>query len=157
MAQFSSKILIGSLCFFCLIACHTVKKATLLTTEQQGIEGQVLEQMGNQMPSMGKPISKGKPYPTTVYFYQPFYANVVEEKQGNLLLKCNGILVDSLTTNALGFFKVNLPPGNYSVVVGYEGHFFASHFTQFNEVSLVKVDKGVFVKNDITINVKASY
>ena len=80
MAQFSSKILMGSLGFLCLIACHTVKQAALLTPEQQGIEGQILEQMGNQMPSMGKPISKGKPYPTTVYFYQPFYANVVEEK-----------------------------------------------------------------------------
>lgn len=157
MARFSSKIVIASLCVLTLMACHTVKQATLLTAEQQGIEGQVLEQMGNQMPQIGKPISKGRPYPTTVYIYQPFYANVVEEKEGNLLLKCNGILVDSLTTNALGFFKVNLPPGNYSVVVGYEGHFFASHFTQFNEVALVKVDKGVFVKNDITINVKASY
>lgn len=157
MARFSSKIVIASLCVLTLIACHTVKQATLLTAEQQGIEGQVVVQTGNQMPQIGKPISKGRPYPTTVYIYQPFYANVVEEKEGNLLLKCNGILVDSLTTNALGFFKVNLPPGNYSVVVGYEGHFFASHFTQFNEVALVKVDKGVFVKNDITINVKASY
>lgn len=157
MAHFLPKVVIANLFILTLLACRTVKQAALLTLEQQGIEGQILEQLGNQMPQVGKPFSKGKPYSTTVYIYQPFYANVVEEKQGNLLLKCNGILVDSLTTNNLGFFKVNVPPGIYSVVVRYEGRFFASHFTQFNEVALVKVDKGVFVKNDITIHVKASY
>jgi len=157
MARFSFKMLWGSFFFLSLIACHTVKQAASLTLDQQGIEGQVLEQIGNQMPQIGKPISKGRPYFSTVYFYQPFYANVVEEKEGNLLSKCNGILVDSISTNTLGFFKMNLPPGMYSVVVGYEGRFFASNFTQFNKVALVKVDKGVFVKNDITIHVKASY
>lgn len=157
MARFSSKIVIASLCVLTLIACHSVQQATLLSLEQQGIEGQVVVQTGNQMPQIGKPISKGRPYPTTVYIYQPFYANVVEEKEGNLLTTCNGILVDSLPTNNLGFFKMNLRPGIYSVVVGYEGRFFASHFTQFNEVALVKVDKGTFLKNDITIHVKASY
>ncbi|NCW11754.1 MAG: hypothetical protein EBV82_01090 [Chitinophagia bacterium] len=157
MAHFFYKILIGFVFFLVLIACNTAKQAVLLPQKQQGIEGQIFEKIGNNMPQIGKPISKGKPYFTTVYFYQPFYANVIEQNPTNLLSKCNGILVDSVATNSDGFYKKHLPPGYYSVVVGYEGQFYAGFLGPSNEVGLVKVEKGVFQKNDITIHVKASY
>ena len=53
-----------------LLGCLTINKQSKAQVAQ-GIQGQVFEQKGNQMPQKGKPFSKGIGFATQLYVFEP--------------------------------------------------------------------------------------
>lgn len=129
------------------------------TTLSQGIEGQVTEIRGNQMPLKGAPPSSPKPFPTTVYFYEPTTQDQVTPllEGAPIYTKINTRMVASVTTDSLGNFKVALPIGAYSVFVEYEKRFFANLFDEQQNIQLVTVEENRVTRFNIEVNANAVY
>ena len=141
---------------FTMTSCVSAKHQTKVSLSQ-GIVGQVFEQKGNKMPQVGKVLTKGDPFPTIVYVFEPTFVNQGEQIEGHLFKTMSTKLVGSYPTDHFGKFNINLTPGIYTVVVGYEGAYFTPYFSAQNELSLVHVANNVFTNLDVIINVKASY
>ena len=139
-----------------MTSCASLKYQTKVSLSQ-GIVGQVFEQKGNKMPQVGKAFSKGNPFPTTIYVFEPTNISQVQKIEGNIIKNITTRLVANYQTDDLGKFKIKLTPGKYTVVVGYEGAYFTPYFSTQNELSLIHVVANEFTNLDVIINVKASY
>lgn len=126
-------------------------------TMQQGIVGQVFEKKGNSMPLMGKPFSKGKGYPTRVYVFEPTAIQQTKVLENGLYQKPSSALIGTYETDSLGHFKINLAPGRYSILVGYQDGYFVPYWNQLNELGIVQVVAGKFHPLEVVINIHASY
>ena len=138
------------------LGCLAVNKQSKAQVAQ-GIQGQVFEQKGNQMPQKGKPFSKGVGYATKLYVFEPTNIQSAGQISGNIFNLPSTKLLGSFTTDSLGHFKVNLAPGRYSIFVGYEKGYYATSFNQLNEIGIVQVVAGTFVPMYVIISAKASY
>lgn len=138
------------------LGCMTVNKQSKAQVPQ-GIQGQVFEQKGNQMPQKGKPFSKGVGYATQIYVFEPTGMQSAGQISGNIFRQPSTQLIGSFTTDSLGHFKVNLAPGRYSIFVGYQNGYYAASFNQLNELGIVEVLPGTFASVEVIINAKASY
>ena len=138
------------------LGCLTVNKQSKAQVAQ-GIQGQVFEQKGNQMPQKGKPFSKCVGYATQLYVFEPTNIQSAGQISGNIFNLPTTQLIGSFTTDSLGHFKVNLAPGRYSIFVGYEKGYYATSFNQLNELGIVQVVAGTFVPMEVIISAKASY
>jgi len=139
-----------------LLGCSTIKKQSKVQFAQ-GIQGQVFEQKGNQMPQKGKPFSKGIGYATQLYVFEPTSMQSATQISGSIFRQPSTQLIGSYATDSLGYFKVNLAPGRYSIFVGYEGGYYAASFNQRNELGIVQVSAGTFTPIEVIISAKASY
>ena len=139
-----------------LLGCSTIKKQSKVQFAQ-GIQGQVFEQKGNQMPQKGKPFSKGIGYATQLYVFEPTSMQSASQISGSIFRQPSTQLIGSYATDSLGYFKVNLAPGRYSIFVGYEGGYYAASFNQRNELGIVQVSAGTFTPIEVIISAKASY
>lgn len=128
-------------------------------TLTQGIEGQVTEIRGNQMPLKGAAPSSPKPLSTTIYFYEPTTLEQVTpiSEGAPIYTKINTRMVTSVTTDSLGNFKVALPIGVYSVFVAYEKRFFANLFDEQQNIQLVTVEENRVTRFNIEVNANAVY
>jgi len=136
--------------------CMTINKQTKAPVVQ-GIQGQVFEQKGNQMPQKGKPLSKGVGYATQVYVFEPTHIQTASQISGSIFNLPSTKLIGSFATDSLGQFKVNLLPGRYSIFVGYQNGYYATSFNQRNELGMVQVLPGTFEFIEVIIKSKASY
>ena len=139
-----------------LMGCLTIKKQSKAQVAQ-GIQGQIFEQKGNQMPQKGKTFSKGIGYATQLYVFEPTNIQSATQISGNIFRQPSTQLIGSYATDGLGYFKVNLAPGRYSIFVGYEGGYYAASFNQRNELGIVQVSAGTFTPIEVIISAKASY
>ena len=139
-----------------LLGCSTIKKQSKAQVAQ-GIQGQIFEQKGNQMPQKGKPFSKGIGYATQLYVFEPTSMQSASQISGSIFRQPSTQLIGSYATDSLGYFKVNLAPGRYSIFVGYEGGYYAASFNQRNELGIVQVSAGTFTPIEVIISAKASY
>ena len=139
-----------------LLGCSTIKKQSKVQFAQ-GIQGQIFEQKGNQMPQKGKPFSKGIGYATQLYVFEPTSMQSASQISGSIFRQPSTQLIGSYATDSLGYFKVNLAPGRYSIFVGYEGGYYAASFNQRNELGIVQVSAGTFTPIEVIISAKASY
>ncbi len=138
-----------------LVSCFSINKQ-FKGQARQGVEGYVYEKKGNAMPQLGKPFSKGRGFATQVYIFEPTTIQPTSVTEG-LLTKPGTRLIGKFATDSIGRFKINLMPGRYSVLMGYEGAYFAPNFNQMNEVGIIQVLPGIFTSMEVIINVKASY
>jgi hypothetical protein len=123
----------------------------------QGVKGVVAELTGNQMPRSGAPPSVPKPYPTTVFFYEPTDISRTHQwTPGPLFTNIYTKLLMTTQTDSTGAFMVNLPVGSYSVFVQAGQHFFANSFDIRNNINLVTVEKGKMTELNIVVNFAAS-
>lgn len=135
-----------------LIAVSTLH----LTACEQGIKGQVLWLSGNQMPGPG--TAKRPPHGikrnifvhkatglTDVTQNDRFYSNIRTE------------LVAKTTSDKDGFFKIDLPPGEYSIFVEEPGGYFANLFDEKGRINVVKVNPGKYTQHTITVDYEAAY
>lgn len=140
-----------------LMACKTTQKVT----EEpilQGIIGTVKQVTGNQMPRIGAPPASGKPFPTTVFFYEPANTTQVNQiGQSPLYTAIYTKMVASVDTDSTGTFKAKLPIGTYSVFVQVGKNFFANSFDIRNNISLVAVEGNKLTDVKIIVNNAASY
>jgi hypothetical protein len=139
-----------------LLGCLTIKKQSKAQVAQ-GIQGQIFEQKGNQMPQKGKTFSKGIGYATQLYVFEPTSMQSATQISGSIFRQPSTQLIGSYATDSLGYFKVNLAPGRYSIFVGYEGGYYAASFNQRNELGIVQVSAGTFTPIEVIISAKASY
>lgn len=139
-----------------LLGCLTIKKQSKAQVAQ-GIQGQIFEQKGNQMPQKGKPFSKGIGYATQLYVFEPTSMQSATQISGSIFRQPSTQLIGSYATDSLGYFKVNLAPGRYSIFVGYEGGYYAASFNQRNELGIVQVLEGTFAPVEVIVSAKASY
>lgn len=113
---------------------------------------------GNQMPRIGAPAAEPKPYPTTVFFYEPTDLTKVQQwKKGPLFTNIYTKLVMAVDTDSTGSYIAQLPEGTYSVFVQAGQQFFANQFDIRNNINLVAVEKGKLSKLNILVNFAASY
>lgn len=123
----------------------------------QGVKGIVMELTGNQMPRIGAPASEPKPYPTTVFFYEPTDITRVQQwNQGPLFTNIYTKLIFATNTDSLGAFTVQLPVGTYSVFVQAGQNFYANSFDIRNNINLVSVEKGQLTEMNMVVNFATS-
>jgi hypothetical protein len=147
------------------IACKTPKgnsvaepAVTKTATITQGIVGEVTEITGNQMPMVGAPAPKPRPFKTTVYIYDSTHISKVKQIGSSPLFSMvNTRLVQKLDTNEAGQFSAALPAGTYSVFVLKGGAFFANQFDEKNNIGLCRVEVGKQTRIQISVNTDASY
>ena len=121
------------------------------------IAGQVFEQVGNFMPSKGKPAVKGRPLMTKVFIYQPVQMAQLENQNGAYCDRINGVLIKAALSDSTGHYHFDLNPGKYSIVVAYDYGFFIPYFSGTDGVAYILVEKGRPQILNITVNQKASY
>ena len=138
------------------LGCISFKQPIKLPPTQ-GLIGQVFEQKGNVMPQKGKSNSKGQGYSTIIYVFEPTAITSVSSLSGGLYTKPSTQLLGSFPTDSTGHFSISLVPGKYSILVGYEGAYFAPFLNQYNELAVVQVLPSLFQSMEVIINVKASY
>jgi hypothetical protein len=155
MLNFKGFAAILSLLFvFINMSCNTRKWSEIDT----GISGFVRQAVGNQMPDPNEPRPAPAVFETTVYVYELTpVTKTVRMGTSPIFTKIETKLIDSVDTDKKGYYQFKLPPGNYSVFVKQEGHFFASIFDDKNNANPVKVEQGKVSALDVVVNNKASY
>jgi len=142
-----------------LISCKHLQK----TSSSQGISGTVVWLEGNLMPTLDDSSysqrAAGKPVMREVYIFEPTKLNQTEKgnKSSVLYTKIHSKLIKKTKSNAAGHFKVNLPPGKYSVFTLEEDGYFANIFDGQGFMNPVTVEVGKFTKIVIKVNYKAYY
>lgn len=138
---------------FCLLM---VVSAAVLA-QKQGIRGQVFWLSGNQMPGPRNPaqapqqgiVREVQVYkvasPTDVVVENSYYKEV---RTG---------LVATAISGPDGYFKIKLPPGEYSVFTVESKGLFANMFDARNRINPVVVKPGKYTWVTITIDYEAAY
>lgn len=123
---------------------------------QQGIAGEVLWLSGNQMPGPGKVNSPGLGVKREIYIHKVATLKDTEQRDG-FFSEIRTELVTTVTSASNGSFKVDLPPGEYSVFVKEAKGFFANLFNDKGQINPVVVKPGEFTWLTITVDYEAAY
>ncbi len=128
---------------------------------KQGIIGEVRWVEGNLMPTIGDTTyaarAKGIPIEREVFIYEVTKADDAVRSTGNFYTSINAKLVKKIKTGKDGSFKVNVPPGKYSLFVMEKEGLFANTFDGDNYISPVTVQANNFTEIQILVNYMAYY
>jgi hypothetical protein len=139
-------------CSFCKI------KNSIATTGQQGIEGYIYFISGNQMPSPHKKRTPSKGIKTTLYIYQLTNINqVTRQEQSAFYSSVNTKLIAKTESDSSGYFKVQLPPGRYSLFTKKGALFYSNIFDKENNITPAEVLAGKLTRVAINIDYDATY
>lgn len=141
---------------FCLVACEPIR-STLNANSSSAIEGQVMEQLGNAMPMIGKSPSLGRPLVSKVYIYPPLNLDQLEHQNGSYCTKIRLAPLATALTDSAGHYRMPLQPGKYTVLVGYDQGYFIPYFSGINGVAHFVIEAQKNTNLDIIVNQKASY
>lgn len=147
---FTIKYLVG--CCFAIIVlsnCRVSQKST-----PQGITGIILEIVGNQMPPVTE--NTGTAVQRTIRVYAP---TKISEASGQppLFSEILTTLIAEAESNKKGHFKIQLPPGKYSIFVMTEESFYANSFDSDNFINLITVKPNEWTAIQMVINNSASF
>lgn len=127
-----------------------------------GIEGQVIWIEGNQMPQVSDNKSElaapmnGEPAKRTIRIHQLTHIN--QASLGDYLFgDIETPLVAEVETDEKGYFKVELPPGRYSIFTVEESGYFANVFDLDSYIHPLTVEKSKWNKVQIRVDYKAAY
>jgi len=144
---------IFALFVFLLMSCIAMKPNPKIT---QGICGTVLLKQGNQMPAPGRVLSAGQPAIREIAVYQ--LTNLSEVKtSGTVFTGIKTAWVAKTSSNAKGYFELDLPIGKYSVFVVEKEGLYANNFNGKGNINPVEVLKDSLTKRDILITNKAVF
>lgn len=125
---------------------------------QQGLEGTVQIVKGNNMPSPDLPPTKPKPYPTTVYIHAlTSVAQLTVLNKSGLNSAVLTPLIATVETDSTGHFRLELPPGQYSVFVKYKNGFYANWFNEKNQIGPSVVEEKKITQLNLLISAEASF
>jgi hypothetical protein len=142
---------------FSLFSACKIPQKKPKTAIVQGVKGVILEITGNQMPRIGAPASEPKPYPTTVFFYEPTDITRTQQwNRGPLFTNIYTKLILAINTDSSGVFTAKLPVGTYSVFVQAGQNFYANSFDIRNNINLVSVEKGKLTELNMVVNFASS-
>jgi hypothetical protein len=154
MKQNLFPLFILSLTFF---GCSTTKTQPSVEITQ-GISGFVYEAKGNHMPMKGAPKNNPKTLQCTVLVYEPTNISDAEPQTPTpLYTLIRTKQVASVNTDSVGYFKIQLPVGKYSLFIKQGNQFFANSYDQFNNIALFEVRASSFTEVKLTVNKAATY
>ena len=150
-----------SVIFFIILNINFACINPKMQTGRQGIVGEVRWVEGNLMPALGDTTItrryKGIPIQRQLYIFQAVKKEHAISGGEQFYKKVNAELVARIQTDKEGFFKLDLPPGKYSVFVMEDDGFFANTFDGSGFISPVTVHENDFTEIIITVNYKAYY
>jgi len=123
---------------------------------QQGITGVVVLLEGNQMPSPGEPRPAPRPVRRLLLVYPLTHQNQA---------KAEGVFFQSIATKKVaqtrsrknGRFRINLPPGTYSLFVREANGLYANQWDGNGFIHPVTVTPGKFTETSLSISYAASF
>ncbi len=118
----------------------------------QGIKGQVLLEKVAYMPLKGGSNKSGNPISTMIFVYESAVVDQLIDQQGNFAKGLNAKLVKQVRSARDGKFKLNLRPGKYTIVLGYNEGLYIPFFSGMNGVAHIKVIKAQFQEIDLSIS-----
>ena len=142
-----------------LIFTATVTFFTLAfkSKPKQGLEGYIYFVTGNRMPSPDVKQAAPSGYSTTLFIYELTNRNQVTSiNQSPFYSNISTKLVKTVKSNDEGYFKVKLPPGDYSLFVKKDNSFYANLFEGDN-INPVKVVAGQFTQVKVNVDYDAVY
>lgn len=125
--------------------------------QNQGICGKVVWVEGNQMPGPGpgtRPKPKGVVREIHVYEVTTLQQTL---RENGFYKEIKTTLVAKTVSRQDGSYKVELPPGRYSVFTKEAEGLFANLFDQTGAINPVVVEAGKFTNLDLSVNYKAAY
>lgn len=123
----------------------------------QGIKGRILIEKEANMPLKGRANQSGMPFSTTIFVYEYASVNQLMNQQGNFAKGLNAKLVKQVRSGVDGKFKLQLRPGKYTLVLGYEEGLYIPFFSGLNGVSHIEVTKHQFQEIDLTISASSGF
>lgn len=142
-----------------IISCSVA----IINNQSQGITGWVVWLEGNLMPAIGDTKMEerlaGRPIQRTLYIHEPATPQETEKVQdsGVFYSEIHSRLVKKVRTDDSGTFRIELPPGKYSVFVLEKDGFFANIFDGEGHINPVIVEAGKFTELEIKVNYMAFY
>ena len=130
--------------------------ATQCSTLKQGIEGNLIWVEGNQMPGPDRKPTTPQGVAREVHIYPLLSMNDVT-LEGVFVSEVNKPLFKKIQSNQKGKFMVNLPPGDYSILIKENDGLFVNTFDGQNHLNPITVTTNQVTRVDITINYKAAY
>ena len=106
---------------------------------KQGVFGKVTLFEGNCMPGAGG--CKESRVSRTIYIREPITMGLL--KNVSLYWENTTNLIKQIKSNAEGFYEVDLPPGNYSILVDDNGKEYCNSFGQNGEVCQIILVNGI--------------
>jgi hypothetical protein len=126
--------------------------------QASGVEGYVFLISGNRMPSPGKSLSKPKGIKTILYLYElTKLTQVTRQEESAFYTSISTKLVRKFSSDSNGYFKILLPPGQYSLFVKKKELFYANHFDGENNISPVSVLPHTISQVNFNIDYDAAY
>jgi hypothetical protein len=124
----------------------------------QGLEGHVYRISGNQMPSPDIKPKAPKGIKTTLYIFDLTNLNqVTRQNQSAFYAAVRTKLIKKIETDTNGYFKVNLPTGNYSLFTKKGELFYANTFDGNNNIAPVQVLPKKITQVEVKMDYDASY
>lgn len=131
-------------------------QSTITCGQKQGIRGQVFWLSGNQMPGPGAQRAAQQGIVREIHIYKvATFDDVVMEN--NYYSQVKTELVAKVLSEKDGYFKVRLPPGEYSVFTVEPKGLFANMFDVKNRINPVVVEPKKFTWITITVDYEAAY
>ncbi len=142
-------VLISVLCVACFAAQPKMQP-------KQGLSGYIYLVTGNQMPTIGRPQSKGRGVAREVYIYAP---TSITQTTGNnpLFTSIKTKLIAQTKSDSTGLYAIKLPPGKYSVFIKDGDKFFAAESDGTSALNPVEITPNNLTKKDFTISHAAVY
>jgi hypothetical protein len=123
----------------------------------QGLEGFLREAKGNQMGIQKQSGIKGKALSSRIYLYKKLTKEDLLGLEGQWCKSVQQKPIKVIQADTMGYFKTNLVPGQYIVLVGvYDGYFIPS-FNQFDQPGSITIKSGKWEQMNILVNSKAIY
>ena len=134
---------------FCMIAICA-------QAQRQGIEGRVEWLSGNQMPGPERKVTPAKGVKREIWIYEPVSTQQADS-DGVFYTNIRARLVRKVKSKSNGNFRVNLPPGEYSLFVKETRGLFANQFDGQGRINCVLVKSAQFSRISIIVDYKAAY
>lgn len=147
-----SKYLIPAVLIF-LFACTVLKP---LTQPKQGLSGYIYILKGNQMPSPGKALNKGRGVTRDILIYQP---TTISQTTGSspAFISIKTKLVATTKSDSTGHYSIALPAGSYSVFVKEGGYFFAAESDGNGVLNPVSINTNTITQKSLTITLNTAF
>ena len=142
-------ILISVLCSACTASQSKKQPA-------QGLSGTIYLVTGNQMPTIGRPQSKGRGVARDIHIYQ---STSLSQTNGTspLFTSIKTKLIAQTKSDSTGHYTVKLPVGKYSVFIKEGEQFFAAESDGTGALNPVEISLNALAKKDFIINHAAAY
>jgi hypothetical protein len=131
------------------ISCNRIPVSSI----KSNLTGHIYEQKFNSMPMTDRPTATGSPLLTTIYIYEPTLINQIEGgmMSGPIASKINSILVDSVHSDKIGAYSMNLKPGKYSVFVKYEKGYYVPFYAGKDWAAIFEIKQNEITALDIVV------